>query len=418
MAPAAGYGYVIHRNGLTLTSGNGRLGPAEVFDAEAKGALEGLRAALNLTGPRHIFVCLDNLGVASCLRGMPADSSQEVFLEFQALATTHGAVEVRWIPGHTNIAGNEQADALAKAATSMPEPADALPTLAHLRRTARQQSRDAFEAWWDASAPDQYKPLHLKPTTSCPPELELPRPLLHHLLAARSRHGDFADYHERFNHDDARLSCSCGRRKEPSHLFYCRKILPRHRMRLTPSPIAAINRAIGRDFDKFVKLAKASSFFEWACARDKAIGLGVGGVFIPWLWIGSGVETDKAIKAKAKYDEMVAAIVKDRKDKAELVTVLELVRALVNHFHALLPKMQTALKAMEELQNLFKEQDLNFQLVLNKLNDLQTGVSAKGQRSRKYWISTAIDEAVEKFKEIKQLGEEFKRGAEPKIEKI
>lgn len=127
----------------------------------------------------------------------------------------------------------------------------------------------------------------------------------------------------------------------------------------------------------------------------------MGGIFIPWLLIGSGVETDKAIKAKAKYDEMVAAIVKDRKDKAELVTVLELVRALVNHFHALLPKMQTALKAMEELQNLFKEQDLNFQLVLNKLNDLQTGVSAKGQRSRKYWISTAIDEAVERFKEVR-----------------
>ncbi|KAJ6437552.1 Intermediate cleaving peptidase 55 [Purpureocillium lavendulum] len=264
---AAGYGYVIHRNGHTLMRGNGRLGPAEVFDAEAKGALEGLCAALHLPSPRRIFVCLDNLAAATCLRGIPADSSQEVFLEFQALATTHGAVEVRWIPGHTNIAGNEQADALAKAATSMPEPADALPTLARLRRTARQQSRDAFEAWWDASAPDQYKPLHLKPTTGCPPELELPRPLLHHLLAARSRHGDFADYHERFNHDDARLSCSCGRRKEPSHLFYCRKILPRHRMRLAPSPTAAVNRAIGRDFDKFVKLAKASSFFEWACSR-------------------------------------------------------------------------------------------------------------------------------------------------------
>ncbi|KAJ6438033.1 ABC transporter [Purpureocillium lavendulum] len=264
---AAGYGYVVHRDGHTLTTGNGRLGPAEVFDSEAKGALEGLRAALNLPSPRRIFVCLDNLGAAICLRGMPADSSQEVFLEFQALATTHGAVEVRWIPGHTNIAGNEQADALAKAATSLPEPADALPTLAHLRRTARQQPRDAFEAWWDASAPDQYKPLHLKPAIGCPPELELPRPLLHHLLAARSRHGDFADYHERFNHDDARLLCSCGRRKEPSHLFYCRKILPRHRMRLAPSPTAAVNRAIGRDFNKFVKLAKASSFFEWSCPR-------------------------------------------------------------------------------------------------------------------------------------------------------
>ncbi|KAJ6437109.1 reverse transcriptase [Purpureocillium lavendulum] len=184
---------IVYSDGSLSTekAAGGRLGPAEVFDAEAKGALEGLRAALGLAGPRQIVVCLDNLAAATCLRGTPADSSQEVFLEFQALATTNGATEVRWIiPGHTNIAGNEQADALAKAATSLPEPADALPTLAHLRRTARQQSRDAFEAWWDASAPDQYKPLHLKPTTGCPPELELPRSMLHHLLAARSRHGD------------------------------------------------------------------------------------------------------------------------------------------------------------------------------------------------------------------------------------
>ncbi|KAM4062538.1 RNase H domain-containing protein [Hirsutella rhossiliensis] len=115
---------------------------------------------------------------------MPADSSQDVFLEFQALATAHGATEVRWIPGHTSIPGNEQADALAKAGTSQPEPAGAVPTLAYLRRAARQQP-----------------------------------------------------------------------------------IEPRHRMRLTPSPTAAVNRAIGRDFDRFVKLAKASSFFEWACPR-------------------------------------------------------------------------------------------------------------------------------------------------------
>ncbi|PWI64420.1 hypothetical protein PCL_10488 [Purpureocillium lilacinum] len=155
---AADYGYVIHRNGLTLTGGSGRLGPAEVFDAEVKAAFEGLRAALSLPSPQHIFVCLDNLAVATCLRGMPADSSQEVFLEFQALATTHCAIDVLWTPGHTNIPGNEQADASAKAATSFPEPADALPTLAHLRRTARQQPRDAFGAPWDASAPDQYKP--------------------------------------------------------------------------------------------------------------------------------------------------------------------------------------------------------------------------------------------------------------------
>ncbi|XP_044724356.1 RNase H domain-containing protein [Hirsutella rhossiliensis] len=230
--------------------GNGRLGLAEVFDAEARGSLEGLRAALSLPAADQIVVCLDNLAVATCLQGMPSDSSQKEFLEFQALAAEHGATEIRWIPGHTNIPGNEQADALAKAGTSQPEPADALPTLAYLRKVARQRPKDAFKAWWEVSAPQQYRVLDLDATTGCPPELTIPRPLLHHLLAARTHHGDFADYHER-----------------TKHLFYCRKIAPRHRMRLAPSPSAAVNRAIGRDFDQFVKVAKASSFFGTICPR-------------------------------------------------------------------------------------------------------------------------------------------------------
>ncbi|KAM4066292.1 reverse transcriptase (RNA-dependent DNA polymerase) [Hirsutella rhossiliensis] len=115
----------------------------------------------------QIVVCLDNLAVATCLQGMPSDSSQKEFLEFQALAAEHGATEIRWIPGHTNIP-------------------DALPTLAYLRKVARQRPKDAFKAWWEVSAPQQ------------------------------THHGDFADYHERLNHDDARLTCSCGRRKEQS----------------------------------------------------------------------------------------------------------------------------------------------------------------------------------------------------------
>ncbi|XP_044716565.1 reverse transcriptase (RNA-dependent DNA polymerase) domain-containing protein [Hirsutella rhossiliensis] len=110
---AVGYGYAIHLDGQTVLSGCGRLGPAEVFDAEAKGALEGLRAALSLPRSQRVVVCLDNIAAATCLRGMPADSSQDVFLEFQALATAH-----------------------AKAGTSQPEPAGAVPTLAYLRRAA------------------------------------------------------------------------------------------------------------------------------------------------------------------------------------------------------------------------------------------------------------------------------------------
>ncbi len=264
-----GYGYAVHRNGMTVTSGCGRLGPAEVFDAEAKGALEGLKAALETGDPpgSPIVVCIDNLAAAGCLQGIPSDSSQEIFLEFQALASSHGATEVRWVPGHTNIPGNEEADALAKGACSLPEPADACPTLAHIRRTAKRLPKDEFRSWWNTAAPDRYKALNLDCTANCPKELLLPRPKLHHLLAARTHHGDFADYHERLNHSNVRLTCSCGRRKEPHHLFYCRKVPSRHRMRLGPSPTAIIHRAVGRDFDLFVKMAEASAFFERICLR-------------------------------------------------------------------------------------------------------------------------------------------------------
>ncbi|KJZ69944.1 hypothetical protein HIM_10667 [Hirsutella minnesotensis 3608] len=56
-----GYGYAVHRDGSSVLSGKGRLGPAEVFDAEARGALEGLKAALSLPGSDCIFVCLKML---------------------------------------------------------------------------------------------------------------------------------------------------------------------------------------------------------------------------------------------------------------------------------------------------------------------------------------------------------------------
>ncbi|KAJ0138252.1 Uncharacterized protein HZ326_18802 [Fusarium oxysporum f. sp. albedinis] len=263
------YGFTIHQNNIPIFDGSGRLGPAEVFDAEATGALEGLKAALNLreSGSQNIFICLDNLAAATCLRRTPADSSQDVFLEFQALAASHGATQVRWVPGHSDIPGNEQADKLAKAASSLPEPEGAQPTLAYLRRIARQKPKEAFEAWWSTSAPELYSRLNLKATTGCPPELLLPRAALHHLLAARSLHGDFAAYHERFNHVGARLVCPCGRHKAPDHIFYCRKVPPRHRMRLTPSPNAAVNLAVGKDFTKFIDLSKNSAFFGKICTR-------------------------------------------------------------------------------------------------------------------------------------------------------
>jgi hypothetical protein len=57
------------------------------------------------------------------------------------------------------------------------------------------------------------------------PELDLPRATLARLLSIRSMHGDFAWYHRKFSHNDATLTCLCGRDKTPEHLALCRKTL-------------------------------------------------------------------------------------------------------------------------------------------------------------------------------------------------
>ncbi|KAH7471881.1 hypothetical protein FOMA001_g12976 [Fusarium oxysporum f. sp. matthiolae] len=170
-------------------------------------------------------------------------------------------------PGHADIPGNEQAHKLTKGASLLPEPEGARPTLACLRRVGRQKPKEAFETWWSTAAPKQYKRLNLEATIGCPPELSLPRAAFHHLLAARPLHRDFAAYHKRFDHGNARLVCSCNRLKAPDHIFYCRKVPPRYRMRLGPSPNAAANLAIGKEFTKFAEVSKASAFFGKICPR-------------------------------------------------------------------------------------------------------------------------------------------------------
>jgi ribonuclease HI len=127
---AASYSFTIHQDNIPIFNGSGRLGPAEVFDAEATGALEDLKAALDLRGlaSQNIFICLDNLAAATCLQGTPSDSSQGIVLDFRALAASHRATQVRLVPGHTDIPGNERADKLAKAASLLPEPEAALST--------------------------------------------------------------------------------------------------------------------------------------------------------------------------------------------------------------------------------------------------------------------------------------------------
>jgi hypothetical protein len=232
-----GGGYVGYQAGRLILRGSFSLGHnSEVFDAEAIAALRGAQAALDCPSSRFatdLWVFLDNLEVAARLLSPSAGSSQAVFSSFLTLAsswtqrtrlphTQPGAVRVRWVPGHTKVPGNEAADLAAKEGAALPPPPVTELTYASLKRWAKAKGPEAARTLWTTVAPYSYQDLEITTAPPCPRELQVRRATLGLILAIRSGHGDFADYHERFNHTDAYLFCSCGSRKSRLHFFFCR----------------------------------------------------------------------------------------------------------------------------------------------------------------------------------------------------
>ena len=55
------------------------------------------------------------------------------------------------------------------------------------------------------------------------PELRLKREVQGWLIAARSGHGQFSAYHERFGHEETDTYCVCGQKRAQLHPFSCPK---------------------------------------------------------------------------------------------------------------------------------------------------------------------------------------------------
>ncbi|CEL11958.1 hypothetical protein ASPCAL15081 [Aspergillus calidoustus] len=231
----AGAGFAIYQSGKQFLQSSIPLGPnKEVFDAEAEAALAGAKAAFQLHTAcyaTNLWICLDNLEVATRLLSPFTGSSQEVFESFRALAETWlsrerfpytdgGSVRICWVPGHTQIPENEAADQAAKKGAAMNPPLSKH-SHASLKRQAKIEMLSAMQRYWQTTAPQTYRDLWITTYPRRSAELKLPRPLLARILAARTGHGDFAAYHERFKHENAHLLCRCGARKTPFHFLFC-----------------------------------------------------------------------------------------------------------------------------------------------------------------------------------------------------
>ncbi|KFA53721.1 hypothetical protein S40293_09644 [Stachybotrys chartarum IBT 40293] len=100
----------------------GHLGLAEVFDAEATQSSP-KRPASTVSGQMIVVCCTSIISLrqnASTASPPPPNTS---LLNSEP---AHGAMNIRWVPDHTKIIGNEEADALAKAGCLKPVPEGAL----------------------------------------------------------------------------------------------------------------------------------------------------------------------------------------------------------------------------------------------------------------------------------------------------
>ena len=102
------------RNGVETEAYSGKLGHAEVFDAE----LVALAVALNVAkAEKKALVLSDSqAAVSAASKGFPPSSQPAARMAFGALQ--HAGVRLEWCPAHAGVQGNERADQLAKAATA------------------------------------------------------------------------------------------------------------------------------------------------------------------------------------------------------------------------------------------------------------------------------------------------------------
>ncbi len=259
------WGYTLFRGRQMIGIGSGPLLGAEAYDAELLGAQKALEAAILVAGINPIKVLLDSSEASQALQSGRSRSFQGIVDKFVSDRQKHPSVEIRWIQGHSGIEGNEKADELAKAALKdLPDDGtDAILsaevnrrtkfTFASLSRFVRERAVELAASWWQKHGHKHHADLNLKMTRKRPPELALPRWAYHRLIAARTGHGDFANYHERFKHEDIDGKCECGRERRPWHFAECRPALQRWRSEKREPPPKAREMLAENGWEKFLE---------------------------------------------------------------------------------------------------------------------------------------------------------------------
>jgi len=105
-------------------------------------------------------------------------------------------------------------------------------SVSHAGRQVNQRAQEEWQSAWETAVATRsgwyFRARVIVPLHRTGPTLRLERRDLGILLQIRTGHGHFADYHERFHHQDAEIYCTCGQRTAPLHPLVCREHRAHH----------------------------------------------------------------------------------------------------------------------------------------------------------------------------------------------
>ncbi|KAF8687558.1 ubiquitin-specific protease, partial [Rhizoctonia solani] len=222
--PKVGAGFVVYHKGVLITELSKGIGPRfEVFDAEMIALAEAASCAVSKAsslGSHHIIFFADNKAALSNITLLSKHPGQYASRKFRSaidaflLDSPLNKVELRCVPGHEGVEGNERADVLANEGGSEPPLHTYNRSITWCKAEATRTASRTWTQEWSNQPHSRFIADHIRrnPSLSLHPFFKaFP---YHRAIHARLNqvimgHAFLGEYRERFRPDDD-PSCPCG----------------------------------------------------------------------------------------------------------------------------------------------------------------------------------------------------------------